>query len=96
MRQAGFALLMAGAVGLAGCTVEVAPAPVTGVCDASGAEFAIGAVATPSLVEQARIGANANTARVIEPGDAVTLDYRTDRLNIELNASGRVTAVSCN
>ena len=37
----------------------------------------------------------ARTLRVIAPGDAVTMDYRTDRLNIETDAAGRVIRVKC-
>lgn len=33
--------------------------------------------------------------RVIGPDDAVTADYRADRLNIEIGASGRIENVSC-
>ena len=33
--------------------------------------------------------------RVIGPGDAVTMDYRADRVNIELGASGRIEKISC-
>lgn len=76
-------------------SVPLAPGPGA-VCDANGAAFALGAAATPILIEQALIGASASAVRVIRPGDLVTLDYRTDRLNIELDAVGRVVAVTCN
>lgn len=45
--------------------------------------------------------AYANTAfnwpsmRVIRPGDAVTKDYREDRLNIDLDAQDRITGIWC-
>ena len=83
--------------GLSGCVIGVPSVPGPGaVCDAAGAAFAIGAAATPILIEQARIGASASTVRVIWPGDLVTLDYHTDRLNIELDAVGQAVAVTCN
>jgi len=37
----------------------------------------------------------ARTLRVIAPGDAVTMDYRTDRLNLETDAEGRITRIRC-
>ncbi len=33
--------------------------------------------------------------RVIRPGDIVTMDFRSNRLNISLDANGRVTRVYC-
>lgn len=33
--------------------------------------------------------------RVINPGDAVTEDYRPSRLNISLNGAGEIIEVSC-
>lgn len=37
----------------------------------------------------------ARSLRVIAPGDAVTMDYRPDRLNIETDAEGRVVRLKC-
>ena len=34
-------------------------------------------------------------ARVYGPGDAVTMDYRTDRLNVEIGEDGAVRRVYC-
>lgn len=36
-----------------------------------------------------------HTVRVIHPGDAVTKDLRLDRMNIHVDANGRITAVDC-
>ena len=33
--------------------------------------------------------------RVIEAGDPVTADFRADRLNIEIDASGRIGRIAC-
>jgi len=35
------------------------------------------------------------TIRVIRPGDNVTMDYRTDRLNVELDENDIVTRIYC-
>ena len=34
-------------------------------------------------------------ARVYGPGDAITMDYRTDRLNVEIGDDGAVKRVYC-
>jgi len=33
--------------------------------------------------------------RVINPGDAVTMDFRADRLNIEVGVNGRIDKIGC-
>ncbi|WP_272848199.1 I78 family peptidase inhibitor [Paracoccus saliphilus] len=33
--------------------------------------------------------------RIIGPGDAVTADYRADRLNIEINRDDRIEKIGC-
>lgn len=40
-------------------------------------------------------GGDVATIRVIRPGDMVTKDYRTDRLNVELDENDIVTRVYC-
>ena len=34
-------------------------------------------------------------SRVIGPNDAVTMDFRADRLNVEIGADGRIAKVGC-
>ncbi len=55
----------------------------------------VGRAATTELGAEAMRSANARTIRWIRPGDAVTMDYRTDRLNIDLDAANRVTGFRC-
>lgn len=33
--------------------------------------------------------------RIIQPGSAVTMDYRPDRLNIEISTNQRIEKISC-
>ena len=37
----------------------------------------------------------ADVARLIRPGEAITMDYRTDRINLELNQRGYLVRAYC-
>jgi hypothetical protein len=89
---------------LAGCSTtstESTTDPVTtsdtghSRCEAKAAEFTIGKKASPELLEQARTRAGAQNARFLLPTDMVTLEYRSDRLNLNTDASRVVTRVNC-
>ena len=64
-------------------------------CEAKAADFAIGKQASPQLLEQARTRAGAQNARFLLPTDMVTLEYRSDRLNLNTDASHVVIRVNC-
>ncbi|AIR90733.1 I78 family peptidase inhibitor [Pseudomonas cremoricolorata] len=66
-----------------------------GRCQASGADFAIGKQGTPELLEQARAASGAQIARLLTPRDMVTLEYRSERLNLNVNEQGVVNRVNC-
>ncbi|MFR0672114.1 I78 family peptidase inhibitor [Enterobacterales bacterium AW_CKDN230030176-1A_HGKHYDSX7] len=75
------------------------PAPTTaendGRCSAAGADFAMGKAASAVLLEQARKASGAQYARILKPDDLVTLEYRSERLNLNVDRQGRVTRVNC-
>jgi hypothetical protein len=92
---------------LAGCAVEPLPvsepaAPVppppeaAAECKAEPAQRFVGqrfvASTTP---EAARLASGASSVRVIRPGTMVTKDFRTDRLNLDVDAQEMVTAARC-
>lgn len=90
------------AVALAACTTPppadtgAAPPPPAGAsCNAEPARAVIGQVASASVVEDARQRAGAHMARVIRPGQAVTLEFNASRLNLDVDASGKVVGVRC-
>jgi hypothetical protein len=64
-------------------------------CDAKGTEWAIGQLADEALVTRVRTETHSKGVRVIKPGMAVTMDYREDRVNIDVDANNRVTKVRC-
>lgn len=71
-----------------------APAPQP-ECSAAGGRFAVGQTLSAPLEAAARTRANAAVSRVLKPGQAVTLEFNSARLNLEVDARGRVTAVRC-
>ncbi|NWA00218.1 I78 family peptidase inhibitor [Pseudomonas gingeri] len=64
-------------------------------CEAKGAEFAIGKQASAELLEQARSRSGAQSARILGPDDMVTLEYRSDRLNLNADSAGKIERVNC-
>jgi len=64
-------------------------------CRVPDATRFVGKAATSALGTQARDAAGAASVRWIRPNSMVTMDYRTDRLNITLDAQGRITALRC-
>ena len=64
-------------------------------CQAQRASAAVGKTATAGVVEQARQQSGSRLARVIRPGQAVTMEFVGDRLNLDVNAAGVVTRVRC-
>ena len=64
-------------------------------CDAAAVQFAVGKPASAALLDQAKVKAGAQTARVLGPNDIVTLEYRSDRVNLNTDDSGTVNRVNC-
>lgn len=87
------------AVPLAACAqmppVDETPVMGAGQCDASKLGDLIGKTAASAVVADAQQRSMSRTVRVIKPGMAVTMDYRTDRLNIDVTDRNVVTATRC-
>lgn len=64
-------------------------------CDSKAAEFTLGKKASPELLEQARTRAGAQNARILKPNDMVTMEYRSDRLNLNTDDNLVVTRINC-
>lgn len=95
---------LAAAALLAACASPPPPAPIDvrpnipppgGRCDAAPAQSAIGQNSTARNVEAARVAAGARMARTIRPGQMVTKEYDAERLNLDVDASGRIVAARC-
>jgi hypothetical protein len=101
---AGGVRLVAGALlMMTACTAAQADeemVPVHGTtpgfkCDAAKGQSLVGQGATSELGARSLQLTGARTLRWVRPGDMVTMDFREDRLNIELDERGRVKALSC-
>jgi len=66
-----------------------------GDCSAEAAQGLIGQAGTAELAADALQRTHLRTVRWILPGQAVTMDYRADRLDIALDADGKVERISC-
>lgn len=64
-------------------------------CDTAGAQWAVGKTNTVKHVEDARRRSGALMARVIQQGQPVTADANVERLNLQVDATGRIIAASC-
>lgn len=81
---------------LAACAVPPqATPPVTGTCNAEAASGHVGQTVDEALAERLRIASGSRSKRVLGPGDAATMDYRMDRLNILVDASRRLVELRC-
>ena len=67
----------------------------SGTCSVQGLGGLVGRQASEALGAEALRLSGARALRWIRPGDAVTMDYRPDRLNVHLDAQGRVDRFEC-
>ena len=66
-----------------------------GVCHADRVAWAVGKPANDQVMKQAWQQSGSGLVRPIAPGQAVTGDYRRDRLNVYINASNVITQLNC-
>lgn len=85
---------------------EATPAPTeatppaagdaTAQCDAAAAQSFVGKEASEATVTEAQAAAGAKgAARVIKPGQPVTMDYRIDRLNVAVDERNVIASITC-
>ncbi|UYG00462.1 I78 family peptidase inhibitor [Halomonas sp. GD1P12] len=70
------------------------PATSQGACNIASLE-AVGEPLTEARSRELMSQSGARDVRVLPPNSVATMDYREDRLNIELDEAGRITALRC-
>ena len=68
----------------------ITPEPPAGTCAAPELQYLVGQSET--VLQTMKF---AGPVRIIQPGMAVTMDYREDRLNIEIDEAGKISRVTC-
>ncbi|WP_103334266.1 I78 family peptidase inhibitor [Pseudotabrizicola formosa] len=88
MKQAAFAGCVVAV--LAACQPVVSQGPDLSTCGADALQTLVGQPA--SVLQTMRF---AHETRIIRPDTAVTMDYRADRLNIDIDRTERISRVYC-
>lgn len=81
-------------VGLTACASEPPRLPEPR-CRAAGAESELGKTVDDKVADDARYAAGAMRTRIIRPSQAVTMDADPQRLNIEVDETGRIRRLRC-
>ena len=79
----------------AGHPTDPAAPPIAGACKAEAAHAWIGKPASETNLEAVRAATGAAALRALKPGDAMTMDYRADRVNVVQDANGAIEKISC-
>lgn len=72
-----------------------APAPEPTACGSHKVQQFVGKKRSLALAESVASLSGAKGIRWIEPGMAVTMDYREDRLNVTVDETGVITRIYC-
>ena len=72
-----------------------AVAVADGACNAGPAQSYLGKPADAGNLQAAYKASGAKGMRSIKPGQAVTMDYREDRVNVYLDANGNIERIAC-
>lgn len=72
------------------------PLPPTAFqCVAEPGAWAIGKEATADVVERVRVDTHSRTARVLRPGQVVTMEFNFQRVNVNVNDRNAIIGVTC-
>jgi hypothetical protein len=93
------ALLVAALSACSGAQTEAAlpppPAATEPTCGADRLGGYVGSKATDDLVAKLRAWRGERPIRVLKPDSMATMDYRPDRLNIDVDAHGTIKGFRC-
>lgn len=71
------------------------PGPGPRECKADRAQSMIGRPADDRAIQSIRRMSHARTVRVVKPGQPVTMDFRPDRLTVEVDGRNRIVSARC-
>jgi hypothetical protein len=74
---------------------EAGPPPMQGKCNTDRLATLTGKARSEKVARQALRWSGAKTVRWISPGMAVTMDFRDDRLNLDLDAHDKIVRAHC-
>ena len=66
-----------------------------GRCDAAPVAWAVGQKADEEVMKKVWKQSGSGLIRPIAPGQAVTMDFRQDRINVHLDAGNTITRLDC-
>ena len=94
------ALSAALAAGVAACATAGQPIPVRGetpgrTCNPADIQMFVGRPATSELEAEMQRASRAAILRWVPHGGIITMEYRSDRLTVFLDAGNRVERISC-
>jgi hypothetical protein len=69
--------------------------PVAAACNADALGDLVGKRASDARADVMQTRSGARTLRWIAPNTAVTMDFRSDRLNVYVDAKGRIERFTC-
>jgi hypothetical protein len=69
--------------------------PASFQCVAEPAAWAIGQAATAEVVERIRVDTRSRIARVLRPGQVVTMEFSAERVNVNVNERNAIIGVTC-
>ena len=76
-------------------TARPSTQPANAECGAHKLAEYVNQLPSAEAMDRIRAAAGHSRIRTIRPGDAVTMDFRQDRLNIEIGADGRIKLFRC-
>lgn len=91
-------ILIVSALLLGGCAMAEETPPAidpAGACKAEAGAELVGQAPTAELGARALQLTGARTIRWVLPGQAVTMDYRADRLTVSIDGNYKVERLSC-
>jgi len=87
---------------LAGCAAQgearpdlAAASPTADACGASKVSRFIGMQKSDEVLAKIKSASGAQTLRVVGPNDAMTMDFREDRLTVTTDENGRIKTLRC-